>query len=209
MVPIAKKLTRSEQREQTRAKILQCALEEFSRHGYDGANLRAVAERAGQNHGLIKYYFGSKEELWKAAVGFMFERQNEEVVFEPGADLAEAIGNYIRSYTRYCARHPEHARIMIQASMHSRDRLQWAVENYLLPGLDEMLQVVALERATGRWRDISDVSLIYSIVSCCQMVFALDAEVKLLHGIDVHDEAFIAQHADAVVAMVMGLTGDA
>ncbi len=203
MGPTALKITRSEQREQTRAKILQCALEEFSRYGYDGTNIRGVAERAGQNHGLIKYYFGNKENLWKAAVGFMFQRQNAEVIFEPGEDLSESLRNYIRSYTRYCARHPEHARIMIQASMHSRSRLKWAVEEFLLPGRDDFIQMLEVERATGRWRGISNVSLIYSIVSCCQMVFALAAEVKLLHGVDVNDDEFIERHADAIVQMVM------
>src|SRR5262245_58898647 len=54
--------------EGTRERILAAALEIFSQAGFDGTTTRELAARAGVNLGLIKYYFGTKEKLWRAAV---------------------------------------------------------------------------------------------------------------------------------------------
>ena len=44
----------------TQTLILHAALREFSEKGFDGATAREITNRAGLNHGLIRYYFGSK-----------------------------------------------------------------------------------------------------------------------------------------------------
>ena len=196
-------LTRNQQKEQTRSNILQAALEEFSLRGYDGTNVRAIAEKAGVNHGLIKYYFEGKENLWKEAVGFMFQRHAEEVVYVESDDLEESIREYIRSYTRYCARHPEHTRIMLQASMHGRERLEWAIEHFLMPNKEALVSAIEMEKGLGILPNVPTVSLIYTIVSSCQLVFALAAEVDILYGVDVNNSDFIENHADSIADLVI------
>ena len=57
-----------EPRDPTRARILQAALKEFGLHGYRGARLQAIARRAEVRRGLIAYYFGTKEALFRAVV---------------------------------------------------------------------------------------------------------------------------------------------
>lgn len=52
----------------TRQEIMLTARELFARGGYDGTSLRAIATRAEVNVALIRYYFGTKEELFTAAV---------------------------------------------------------------------------------------------------------------------------------------------
>jgi AcrR family transcriptional regulator len=64
--------TSSQTRDGTRERILAAALQVFAERGFDGARTREIAERAGANLGLIKYYFDSKEQLWKAAVARAF-----------------------------------------------------------------------------------------------------------------------------------------
>jgi AcrR family transcriptional regulator len=54
--------------EETRARILDAALELFAAAGFDGASTRTIAERAGINLPAIQYYFGSKEGLYRAVV---------------------------------------------------------------------------------------------------------------------------------------------
>lgn len=50
----------------TRADILDAAEEEFAARGYVGTSLRDITQRAKLNTALVKYYFGSKEGLYKA-----------------------------------------------------------------------------------------------------------------------------------------------
>jgi AcrR family transcriptional regulator len=56
----------------TRDAILHSALIAFSRHGYDGVGVREIAQRAGVTAVLVNRYFGSKEELFAAAVEVAF-----------------------------------------------------------------------------------------------------------------------------------------
>lgn len=51
-----------------RQRILSAAREGFARHGYAATTLRALAARAGVDPALIAHYFGSKSQLFQAAV---------------------------------------------------------------------------------------------------------------------------------------------
>jgi len=55
----------------TRDRILDAAEHLFARRGYYGVSLRAIAEEAGVQLGLLPYHFGSKEGLYAA----IFERR--------------------------------------------------------------------------------------------------------------------------------------
>jgi len=56
----------------TREAILQSALSAFARFGYDGVGVREIAQGAGVTGVLVNRYFGSKEELFAAAVEIAF-----------------------------------------------------------------------------------------------------------------------------------------
>jgi TetR/AcrR family transcriptional regulator len=53
---------------ETRTRILDAALREFSAHGLAGARTEQIATAAGVNKALIYYYFESKETLYLAAL---------------------------------------------------------------------------------------------------------------------------------------------
>lgn len=55
--------------EDTARRILDAAIEVFAEEGYEGASTRSLAGRAGVNAPAIQYYFGSKEGLYRAAIG--------------------------------------------------------------------------------------------------------------------------------------------
>lgn len=51
-----------------RERILAAAAAEFGARGYDGATMRAIAERAGVDAALLHHYFGTKSALFTATV---------------------------------------------------------------------------------------------------------------------------------------------
>ncbi|MFN8216857.1 MAG: TetR family transcriptional regulator [Solirubrobacterales bacterium] len=51
-----------------RAEILASARSEFGKHGFDGATLRAIAAGADVDVALVSYYFGTKADLFVAAL---------------------------------------------------------------------------------------------------------------------------------------------
>ncbi|MEU4217150.1 TetR family transcriptional regulator [Actinoplanes sp. NPDC026623] len=52
----------------TRDAILAAAREQFAGKGYDGASLRVIAAAAGVDTGLIRHFYGSKDDLFDAAL---------------------------------------------------------------------------------------------------------------------------------------------
>jgi AcrR family transcriptional regulator len=56
----------------TRAAILAAAGRHFAQNGYDRASLRSIAAEAGVDQKLIAHFFGSKQQLFVAAVGLPF-----------------------------------------------------------------------------------------------------------------------------------------
>ena len=67
-VPAKTKGRRShaESRHASMTLILDCAEAEFAEKGYNGATLTSVAELAGVDTSLMRYYFGDKERLFEA-----------------------------------------------------------------------------------------------------------------------------------------------
>lgn len=54
--------------ESGRTALLRAAMHQFSRKGYDGTSLRAVADEAGVDMALVNRLFGSKAGLWSAMI---------------------------------------------------------------------------------------------------------------------------------------------
>ncbi|MEZ2390976.1 TetR family transcriptional regulator [bacterium RCC_150] len=52
----------------SRNAVLQAAREQFSRKGYDAATVRAIAADAGVDPSMINHHFGTKEQLFMAAL---------------------------------------------------------------------------------------------------------------------------------------------
>ncbi|MDQ0405449.1 TetR family transcriptional regulator [Streptomyces sp. NBC_01723] len=66
----------------TRDRILSTAREEFSEHGYEKTSVRGIAKAAGVDAALVHHYFGTKEQIFEAAI---------EVAFAPALEAPAAI----------------------------------------------------------------------------------------------------------------------
>lgn len=56
----------------TRDRILGAAREEFSERGYEKTSVRGIAKAAGVDSALVHHYFGTKEQVFEAAVAVAF-----------------------------------------------------------------------------------------------------------------------------------------
>jgi AcrR family transcriptional regulator len=66
----------------TRDRILAAAREEFSERGYEKTSVRAIAKAAGVDPALVHHYFGTKEQVFEAAI---------EVAFAPARNAPDAV----------------------------------------------------------------------------------------------------------------------
>ncbi|WP_392964468.1 TetR family transcriptional regulator [Streptomyces sp. LN245] len=60
--------TQTEAGPATRDRILEAAREEFSERGYEKTSIRGIARSAGVDSALVHHYFGTKEQVFEAAV---------------------------------------------------------------------------------------------------------------------------------------------
>ncbi len=58
--------------EQSRARILQAAVQEFSENGLEGARIDAIAARAQINKRMIYHYFGNKDAMYQAVLEMVY-----------------------------------------------------------------------------------------------------------------------------------------
>ena len=68
----------------TRDRILTVAREEFSERGYEKTSVRGIAKAAGVDSALVHHYFGTKEQIFAAAI---------EVAFAPALNAPEAVAD--------------------------------------------------------------------------------------------------------------------
>jgi TetR/AcrR family transcriptional regulator len=60
--------SQNERADQTKARILEAAVQQFSENGLAGARTEQIAEAAGVNKALLYYYFKGKEDMYAAAL---------------------------------------------------------------------------------------------------------------------------------------------
>jgi AcrR family transcriptional regulator len=104
----------------TRDKILNAALQEFSRHGLSGARIDTIAAESGINKGMIYYYFGSKDDLYVAALEESYRRFRQiesEVQVDSLAPLA-ALRQLASASFDFHAAHPEFIRMVMSENIH-------------------------------------------------------------------------------------------
>jgi AcrR family transcriptional regulator len=93
---------RAAQKEATGKAVLEAAREEFERVGFEAANLRAIAARAGVSAGTVIHHHGDKRELLHAA---LFD------------DLEETLRDALAQLFQYYQKRPKLSRTLLKESL--------------------------------------------------------------------------------------------
>jgi AcrR family transcriptional regulator len=192
----------------TQARILDAALAVFAERGFDGSRTRDIAERAGANLGLLTYYFGDKEALWRTAVTRAFEQLRAELADalapRPDDDGRSALAELVRRFIRFVARNPEFMRLMNDEGKRGGPRMRWLADRHVKPLAAALRRLVEGAQARGVLPPVSPVSLHYIALGAAGLVFSQAPECARVHGVDPTREDFAEAHADALVALLLG-----
>ena len=116
--------TRSRDPETTKAEILDAAEEEFARYGLAGARTEPISAKTGVTKAMIHYYFGTKEELYKAvlkrrATSFLTLVQKLDL-----KDLApdEALRKFIRAAIAHEIANPYQGKVLLHEAMNNEGK---------------------------------------------------------------------------------------
>jgi TetR/AcrR family transcriptional regulator len=160
--------TNPDRADQTRARILEAATNEFSANGLSGARTERIAEAAGVNKALLYYYFRSKGELYNAAL----EELAEKVVLSSlsvmslecsaGERLVHfALNHFDRIHTRRTFQSLLQQE-MIRLHRGEKNAVVPLVEKVFKPMMSRFREAFAEGRSTGELIRVDDMQMIYA-----------------------------------------------
>ena len=193
--------------------ILELALQAFAAQGYEAMSLRMLNARLGLSHGTISQRFGTKERLYFAAVDLGFlqfvgdidrRRQHLLAAVEPYDEL-EDLRATIRAFLGAAERRPELGRLMNQEGLQSTVRLQYIVDNIIVPMFGIIGELLDRLRTAGRIRPVSARGLFFLVGHGAEAPYTLTALSEVFDVVDGPLDP--ERHADDMTDLIMrGIT---
>jgi AcrR family transcriptional regulator len=112
--------TRPSDAEETRNNILEVAAREFADKGLSGARIDEIAEKTASSKRMIYYYFGGKDELYRAVLERSYRQiraREDEANFETLA-ADKALAAHVEHSFDYHVDHPEFVRLVMNENIH-------------------------------------------------------------------------------------------
>jgi TetR/AcrR family transcriptional regulator len=193
---------------ETRAAILNAAMAEFAERGFEGASIRAIADRLGLQHPLITYHYRSKDILWRAAAEHAFAqiRTEWDILVPEGSELSP-LARLRQEYAtlfRYTVAFPEFHRFMRQEALTNNPRLKWVAETVLAPLLARLLPQI-LEAQKRRLLPAANPILFhYMMVSLTAALSEFGPEMQVTSGVSSEDTKVVEAYWRLVDETVFG-----
>jgi len=190
--------------------LLEAAFKAFAADGYDGMSVRTVATELGLSHGALNRRFGSKWEIFEAAITHGFANMIAAIEAErsarpaPADDLAE-VRERIRSFMVVNEPRPEFCQLMNMEGLRRTPQLELILQrslDALVPDLSPLLR--RLEEA-GVIYPISMRALFFLVAHGAEAAFSLTG---ISSYFDDRDGPLDAQaHIEAMTDLIMrGIT---
>src|SRR3979490_3409776 len=193
----------------TRSAILGPAIAEFAERGFEGASIRAIADRLGLQHPLITYHYRSKDILWRAAAEHAFAQIRagwdnsapENSDLPPLARLREEYATLFR----YTVAFPEFHRFMRQETFSNNPRLKWVAETLLTPLLGRLIPQIVAAQKQGLLPSVDPILFHYMMVSLTATLSGFGPEMQVTSGLSAESAKVIEAYWRLVDETVFGV----
>jgi TetR/AcrR family transcriptional regulator len=160
--------TQAERADQTRARILEAAVLEFSANGMAGARTEQIAEAAGVNKALLYYYFNNKQALYDAALESVANRVVTSSLAAMGSECSAGERLVQFALNHFDRIHSQRAfqslmqQEMIRLHRGEENAIAPLAEKVFRPMLARMRQVYADGRDSGELIRVDEMQIIYA-----------------------------------------------
>lgn len=193
---------------ETRGQIIEAARDVFAELGFGGARMRMIADRSKTNLGLLSYYFGTKEALWREVVDLDYQRLRD-ILMEAiessrsvhGSDARRDVEVMLRTLVKHIARKPSHIRLMLDEIGRDADHTRWLVDRHVKPNVEFMKSIIEPAQAAGIMPDVPWPSLYYMIAGAVTLFFLQRPHCKIIMGVDPYDPDIAMQHEEAFISL--------
>ena len=186
--------------------ILMVALRTFATRGYEGSSLRTLNRELGASHNLIYQRFGTKEELWRAAVDYGFSGLIDYAgaSFDPTVDdPLEQLRLAVRRFVLYSAQHPELLALMSIEGRQDTARLRYIYDTYIEPSQRPIAGLLARLADEGKIRAIPYRTFFFLFVHGGASSFTLAPLATLFDPSHPSEPRSAEQQADLVATVII------
>lgn len=158
-------MKREEKNQQTRRRILESALAEFSEQGYGASSVNTISNGEGLSKGIIYHYFPTKDDLYLACVEECFQMLTGHLQSHTnmeGQTAEERLEQYFRVRLDFFEQNPQYQRIFCDAVIMPPAHLEASIQEKKAPfdrfnidSLNRMLEPVSLRSDLSR-KDVVD-----------------------------------------------------
>ena len=194
--------------EESRAAILEAAVEEFSWHGIAGARTDAIARAAQVNKALLYYYFKDKDALYGAVLDHVFGNLLACVSEVLDRDLPprQKILAYAGAHFDYVARNPLYPRIvqgeMMGAGRGRSKHLQRIVKKYFRPLFGRLSELLKQGQAAKEFRAVDPLHFVPSVIALVVFYFTSAPVMRIMSGKDPMSPDRLAARRAAVLDFI-------
>lgn len=185
-----------------RSEILAAAAIVFSRQGYAKADVQAIADEVGVAKGTLYHYFGSKEQIFFAAVdeGMCELKDRLTLVYANSTDPIEAIAAGIYVYLHYFDSNKSIVELFIQERAYFADR-------------DRPTYFIHRDANVGPWRELVALLIKEGRLQASSVDQIVDTIGALLYGsmfinyFSRRNQSVVSQAVDLIGVAFNGVLG--
>lgn len=196
-------------RQANEALILAAAERVFAGAGFGGATMAAIAEAAGLPKANLHYYFGSKQELYRAVLARTLKDwllPTHGITAE--ADPRAAIERYIRDKMALSQQRPHASKVFANELLHGAPVVKTLLAGELRAVVLAKAAVIDGWARAGRMAKVDSVHLFFTIWAATQTYADFDVQVCAVLGrpaLSAQDHAHATEHVVALILRGCGL----
>jgi len=162
--------------------ILEAALDVFSSHGFRGATIDQIADKAGLSKPNLLYYFRTKEAIHRQLIDRLLDNWLEPLrKIDPNGDPLSEIQSYIRRKLELARDFPRESRLFANEILQGAPRIREELHD-LRDLVDEKSKIIASWTRDGRIAPCDPKHLFFSIWAITQHYADFDAQIRVVLG---------------------------
>ncbi len=187
---------------------MDAALEAFAETGYEAMSVRELTRRLDVSHNLVHHYFGSKQELWRAAMEHGLGRAARELatLFAESIESPSPIDTLRAGLERaivLLARHPAAAHILADEAGRGGERLDYIYDEFMRPGMGALRRFLRSAQERGI-REVDPSVLVLFIVSATSTLFTHEALAKKLRIPSPTSGRSLDRYTESLIELILG-----
>ncbi|USE35774.1 TetR/AcrR family transcriptional regulator [Endozoicomonas sp. SCSIO W0465] len=204
MEAVAKKYRPGKIRENNKKSILAAAEQEFVAHGFKGATMQRIAQRANLPKANVHYYFSNKLSLYAAVLSNILKLWDQSFDrLSPEDDPEEALAAYIHTKIMFSRKNPLASRIFAQEVINGGPHLTAYFGEDYREWFRDRAQVFKAWSDQGKMAPVDPVHLIFLLWSSTQHYADFSYQITRALGKDTLGQSDYDQATETLTRIIL------